>query len=300
MIGWIIAGTVIAAGIAAAFACSHYERSHVRFPRYEVEAPGLGKTFDGYTMVVLADLHENGAGRRNNRMLAEIRRIHPDAVIVAGDLVMAKHGNAAFSETIHWMKRLAYRYPVYYGLGNHEARMGWKPEEYGDAYARWYEEMKRAGVTVLDNVSLTLRNGADALTITGLDLDRRYYKKVKQPPLEPGYLEKTLGVAGKGEYHILLAHSPCYFKDYAAWGADLVFSGHYHGGTIRLPLLGGVIAPNFHPFPRYSRGKYTKNGTMMIVSGGLGTHSVNFRLGNCSEVPVVTLRAAKEQGKQRE
>ena len=105
-------------------------------------------------------------------MLAEIRRIHPDAVIVAGDLVMAKHGTAIFSETVHLMKRLAYRYPVYYGLGNHEARMGWKPEEYGDAYARWYEEMKRIGVTVLDNVSLTLRDGADALTITGLDLDR--------------------------------------------------------------------------------------------------------------------------------
>ena len=45
---------------------------------------------------------------------------------------------------------------------------------------------------------------------------------------------------------------------------------------------------------------YTKNGKTMIVSGGLGTHSVNFRLGNCSEVPVVTLRASKEQGTQRE
>ena len=283
-------GLWIAGLAAAALFLSWYERNHVAVREYEVASPALGEAFDGYTMVVMADLHDNGAGRRNNRMMASIRRIHPDAVMVAGDMVMARKGVCRYGECVRLLKRLAFRYPVYYGLGNHEDRMGRNREEYASSYREWYREMMRAGVTVLDNLSLTLREGQDALTITGLNLDKKYYRKRTKAPMEPGYLEQTLGVARREEYHILLAHSPAYFEEYAAWGADLTLSGHYHGGTIRLPFLGGFIAPDYRLFPRWSRGRFEVEGKTMIVSGGLGTHSVNFRLGNMSELLVVRLK----------
>lgn len=269
---------------------SWYERNHVAVREYEVASGAVGEAFDGYTMVVMADLHDNGAGKRNNRLMASIRRIHPDAVMVAGDMVMARKGVCRYNECARLLKRLAFRYPVYYGLGNHEDRMGKKPEEYGSAYQEWYGEMMRSGVTVLDNISLTIREGRDALTITGLNMNRTYYQNFKKVPMAPGYLEETLGVARREEYHILLAHSPAYFEEYAAWGADLTLSGHYHGGTIRLPFLGGVIAPNYELFPKWSRGRFDLDGKTMIVSGGLGTHSVNLRLGNISELLVVRLK----------
>ncbi len=287
--GLWIAAAVLAVLAVTALACSWYERNHVVIREYEVESEAVGEAFDGYTMVVLADLHDNGAGRRNNRMMASIRRIHPDAVMVAGDMVMARKGVCRYGECIRLLRRLAFRYPVYYGLGNHEDRMG-RDAAYGSCYRDWYQEMMRAGVTVLDNLSLTIREGRDALTITGLNLDKTYYQKFKKAPMEPSFLERTLGVAGRDEYHILLAHSPAYFEEYAAWGADLTLSGHYHGGTIRLPILGGVMAPSYELFPKWSRGMFRLGEKTMIVSGGLGTHSVNFRLGNQSEVLVVRLR----------
>ncbi len=287
---WIISGIVLLLLFLLLFTCSQYERKHVKVREYEVESPDIGEAFDGYTMAVMADLHDEGAGRRNNRMMAAIRRVHPDAVMVAGDMVMARKGRCRYAETIRLMKRLAFRYPVYYGLGNHEDRMGREPEVYGDAYTDWYEGMMRAGVTVLDNISVTLRDGKDAVTITGLNMDKSYYHKFHLKPMEDGYLDKTLGFARGDEYHILLAHSPSYFEDYARWGADLTFSGHYHGGTIRLPGIGGLISPNLELFPKYSRGKYQKGKKTMIVSGGLGTHSVNIRLGNMSELLVVRLK----------
>lgn len=286
---WMIVAAVFVVLLIFLLWCSFYERNHVRIREYQVESPDIGEAFDGYTMVVMADLHDAGAGRRNNRMMASIRRIHPDAVMVAGDMVMARKGKCCYEETLRLMKRLGFRYPVYYALGNHEDRMNRESELYGDAYREWYEGLMRAGVTVLDNISLTLRDGKDAFTITGLNMDKEYYTKFRSRPMESGYLNKTLGVARRDEYHILLAHSPAYFDEYAEWGADLTFSGHYHGGTIRLPLLGGLISPGFHLFPRYSRGKYEKGKKVMIVSGGLGTHSVNFRLGNMSELLVVKL-----------
>ncbi|QNM06157.1 metallophosphoesterase [Qiania dongpingensis] len=287
---WIITGIVLLLLFLLLFVCSQYERKHVAVREYEVESPDIGEAFDGYTMAVMADLHDEGAGRRNNRMMAAIRRVHPDAVMVAGDMVMARKGRCRYEETIRLMKRLAFRYPVYYGLGNHEDRMGREPEVYGDAYTDWYEGMMRAGVTVLDNISVTLRDGKDAITITGLNMDKSYYHKFHLKPMEDGYLDKTLGFARGDEYHILLAHSPSYFEEYARWGADLTFSGHYHGGTIRFPGIGGLISPNLELFPKYSRGKYQKGKKTMIVSGGLGTHSVNIRLGNMSELLVVRLK----------
>lgn len=288
--GLWIAGIILAVLIFLVLFLSWYERNHVAVREYEVSSDKLGEAFDGYTMVVMADLHDNGAGRRNNRMMASIRRVHPDAVMVAGDMVMARKGICRYKECVRLLKRLAFRYPVYYGIGNHEDRMGRNREEYGPAYREWYGEMMRSGVTVLDNLSLTIREGRDALTITGLNLDSSYYRKFKKVPMEPGYLEETLGVARRDEYHILLAHSPAYFEEYAAWGADLTLSGHYHGGTIRLPLLGGVIAPDHRLFPKWSRGRFDLGGRTMIVSGGLGTHSVNLRLGNMSELLVVRLK----------
>ncbi len=287
--GLWIAGIVLAALAVTVLVLSWYERNHVAVREYEVVSAAVGEAFDGYTMVVMADLHDNGAGRRNNRMMAAIRRIHPDAVMVAGDMVMARKGVCRYQECVRLLRRLAFRYPVYYGLGNHEARMG-QDDAYGESFRDWYQEMMRAGVTVLDDLSLTIREGKDALTITGLNLDKMYYQKFKKVPMEPGCLERSLGVARRDEYHILLAHCPAYFEEYAAWGADLTLSGHYHGGTIRLPFLGGVMAPNYELFPRWSRGRFDLGEKTMIVSGGLGTHSVNFRLGNMSELLVVRLR----------
>ncbi|MDO7206165.1 hypothetical protein Q5M85_20820 [Paraclostridium bifermentans] len=48
----------------------------------------------------------------------------------------------------------------------------------------------------------------------------------------------------------MLAHTPFFFEDYSDYGADLVLSGHVHGGIIRLPLLGGVLSPNREFFPK--------------------------------------------------
>ena len=291
MTGWIIAAGLLVLAAAAALARSFYEQGHVTVKEYAVESERLGKAFDGYTMAVLADLHDKGAGRRNNRMMAAIRRLHPDAVMAAGDLVFAKGGKCRFEESLRILKRLAYRYPVYYSLGNHEERMR---RENPEAWSRWYREVSRTGTVLLDNVSVTLRDGGDALTITGLSMGKAYYKKKGKRVMEPEFLKDTLGVASASEYHILLAHSPAYFPDYAAWGADLALSGHYHGGTVRLPGLRGVFSPDFRLFPRYSYGLYRRGKSVMAVSGGLGTHTINFRLGNPSELVVIRLKSLEK------
>ena len=109
------------------------------------------------------------------------------------------------------------------------------------------------------------------------------------------YVERKLGQADSRYFNILLAHNPMYFENYAKWQQpDLVLSGHVHGGLVRLPILGGVIAPNLHLFPKYDGGMFQKGDTTMIVSRGLGIHSVEFRMWNPAELVVIEITPAKD------
>ena len=74
---------------------------------------------------------------------------------------------------------------------------------------------------------------------------------------------------------------------YLKWGADLVLSGHFHGGMVRVPGLGGVISPHLSVFPSYDYGYYQNGNQISIISSGLGQHSIPVRLGNLPEVVVI-------------
>ena len=82
------------------------------------------------------------------------------------------------------------------------------------------------------------------------------------------------------------------FKGYAAAGADLVLTGHAHGGQVRIPFIGGLIAPNQGLFPNYTEGIYHENNCDMVVSRGLGNSIIPIRINNMPELVIVTLTSS--------
>jgi len=106
--------------------------------------------------------------------------------------------------------------------------------------------------------------------------------------MDENYLEQLLGEADEEAYQILLAHNPAYFENYAAWGADLSLAGHVHGGIVRIPFLNkGVLSPSIQLFPKYDGGIYSIEKKTMLVSCGLGSHTIPFRLFNPGELWVL-------------
>jgi hypothetical protein len=85
----------------------------------------------------------------------------------------------------------------------------------------------------------------------------------------------------------LLTHRPELFDLYAENNMDLVFAGHAHGGQIRIPFIGGVVAPDQGWFPQYSSGKYMHGDSTMYVSRGLGNSIIPVRINNNPEILVV-------------
>ncbi len=288
MIRWI--ATAGALGTAACLARSEYEKQHFSVEEISIRSEKIRKD---KTFVFLSDLHNNEFGSENRRLLAAIRQVRPDAVLIGGDMMVCK-GKRDVQVPLRLIRRLTREFPVYCGNGNHENRMVWERETYGGLYEEYRDQLKRMGVIYLENG--TAAWGPD-VEISGVDLEWRYYRKAlfqKLDPLPRDYLTRRLGrVRGTGreeKFQILLAHSPMYFKEYAAWGADLTLAGHFHGGTIRIPGLGGVMTPQYQFFIPWCAGNFETDGKRMLVSRGLGTHSINIRLNNRPQLAVVRLK----------
>lgn len=241
-----------------------------------------------YIFALLADLHNKTYGQDNAKLLAAVDKVNPDMVLCAGDIMTTKP-KYSLDVASSLIKNLAAKYPVYYGIGNHEYRMKLYREYYKDAFEIYTDELKNVGVRVLDNETVQ----EPAFHVTGLSIDRKYYKRFQKTFMEEEYLTDTLGTVSKDKYHILIAHNPEYFERYADWGADLVVSGHIHGGIMRLPLLGGVISPKPVLFPKYDGGQFERNKTTMILSRGLGMHTFPIRIFNPGELVVIHLLPCK-------
>lgn len=254
--------------------------------KYTVESSRLPKTFDGFKLVVISDLHDSKYGLDNISISFDLIRREPDAILIAGDLItgLADRDYTEVSRMLRMLNKIA---PVYYGLGNHEVREH-------DNIKKYMEKIKTLPqLYILDNTSVkierTTENGEkEAITISGLTLDKKHYsRRNRRAFMEDGYIQEKLGEKTE-DFTILLAHHPDYFNNYAGWGADLIFSGHLHGGLVRLPLIGGLLSPQIKLFPKYDKGEFVKNSSTMIVSAGLGTHSVP-RIFNPPELLVVEL-----------
>lgn len=256
--------------------------------KFEIHSDKLSEQWQNTRIVMLSDFHNNSYGLDMEAVLEKITELSPDYVMIAGDMYNgdAKCDNKNAEK---FLTRLAAKFPVYYGLGNHEYRTMIYPEEYPHKYEEFEKMIKNTGITLLKNETVKLKKGTGTVAVWGLMIDRSFYKKLKRTVMQNDYMEKLLGKPDRKEFNILLAHHPYYFPQYAAWGADLVFSGHLHGGMARIPGIGGVIAPNYRLFPKYDRGRFDEGSSVMILSAGIGTHTVNIRPFNPAEIVAVDL-----------
>ena len=244
---------------------------------------------DKAKFVFLSDLHNRQYGYKNETLFNDIVSLEPDFIVFGGDMItscMEKWSD--YSDTLDFIKRLAEKYPVYYGMGNHEERLKRKPEKFPDGeYKRLIESLNKINAPIIDDKKIVLAEYG--ITIYGINLEHRFYQKVITKPIPNGYIKDKLGDTSADTYNILIAHNPEHFKAYANWGADLVLSGHVHGGIIRLPILGGVISPALKLFPKYDGGTFTHNGSNMVLSRGIGSHTVPIRVNNKAELILIEL-----------
>jgi hypothetical protein len=236
----------------------------------------LPEGFDGAVAVQLSDLHGATFGADNETLLRRVRSAQPDYIFLTGD-ILDRVRETPQSYAIELGAALSQIAPTYYVTGNHEWALG------------NVEELKRGleevGVTVLTNEYVTLERGGDSIVLAGID-DPNGYADQKTPEEVADEVNRDFS----DPFWLLLAHRNNLFKgQYSLLGADLVVTGHGHGGLIRLPFTDGLMSVERTWFPSYTAGFYEENGSTLFVSRGLGNSGRTFRLFNRPELVVLTL-----------
>nr|WP_326186243.1 metallophosphoesterase [uncultured Oscillibacter sp.] len=265
---------LLLAVLAALFV--RWDNTALQVTRFDPVFAGLPEGFDGCRAVVLGDLHTACFGADNGELFDAVRAEAPDYIFFIGDLLDALHDVPAdyAASVADGLSAIA---PTYYVTGNHEWAIGDVPE--------LKETLAAHGVTVLSNQFLQLERNGSAIVLAGID-DPNGYADQKTPEEVAMEVRAAYG----DPFWILLAHRNNYFPEhYSLLGADLVVSGHGHGGLVRLPFTDGLISTERTLFPSYTAGLYEENGSVLFVTRGLGNSGSTFRLFNRPEVAVVTL-----------
>ena len=239
------------------------------------------------TFAVLADLHGLVFGQNHQTLYKAIIDANPDAILVAGDMVV--HGSTETLEAAAGLfLRLCEIAPVFYVLGNHEYKMYLNPDT-RNLYLNYEKLLTSAGICFLHNEHMAVELQGSDFVFHGLELPIEYYHKPNSPALSLTTMEELIGMPSQPGVHVLLAHNPKYGNTYFSWGADLILSGHYHGGILRLNENHGLTCPQFLFLPPYCCGKFTRGSQHMIVSAGLVEHTIPIRIHNPRELILVDL-----------
>ena len=260
------------------------EHNWIQYKTTYVECQNLSKHRE-LRICLITDLHNNR--KKLERLIQQIGAFSPEVILLAGDLVdKHKPENPQAEKFLAALQTL--NVPVFYSAGNHELSLTEKYPQNWELYLKRLPE----NVCFLDNTSVLFCE-EDGICISGLSLPRIYYKK--------GSLYNSiedLPDIKLPEYkvHILMAHHPEYAELYEKYRADLIVSGHLHGGLLRLPFIGGVVSPRLC-LPKGGDAGLSQlpQHNQLFVSRGLGSHTIPLRFFNRVEVNFLVLKGTKEE-----
>ena len=239
--------------------------------------------------VMISDLHDTDVSHDGNeKLFGSIVSLDPDFIILAGDMInsyMTRNFDTDVAFAL--LRRLSENYRMYYGLGNHEQRFKEEPDRFPGMFEELTDNIQKLGIKLLSDSFIDDEN--TGIRIYGFDIPIEQYRRIGAGDLPKGKLNGVFGTVDKERYNILIAHNPVFFKDYAEFSPDLVLAGHLHGGVVALPGIGGVISPQLKLFPKYDYGRYESGATTMIVSRGIGWHTIPIRIFNKAEIVSVVI-----------
>lgn len=271
--------------LAAAAGGVYWQNVWVDHSRRVISDSRLPKSFDGFTILHLSDLHF-GLSSFARRQTLSRKYGRPDVIAVTGDL-LDRYDPEWLRAAADWVKQAVKIAPVYFVPGNHEARAK-------EHYPAVRETLEQAGAKVLEDRGVLWKRSGEAIALLGIR-DPQFFET------KEGFSHAIHRLAqGKPEFSILLSHRPERLAQYAKEGFSLVLSGHAHGGQVRLPGIGGLYAPDQGIFPRYTSGVYRLGSTRMVVSRGIGTNFCCPRLLNRPEAATIVLRRNRQERKHRD
>lgn len=288
-----------------------YENYRIVIIKEEIELKRLPEAFDGFTILLLSDLHEKRFGNKQERLVRQINEIEHDLIAIAGD--MLNHDTIDPLPFFELLEGIKNQRPILFAKGNTD------PEEY-DMFTGeitvFGQELTKRGVTLL-NKPFAIKKEEDTLFITSFQLFSRIQHFLNTWREHPDgikreeywrSIETFWKEVDDREVKIALTHYPVShrlledltFKERRIPDYDLILAGHYHGGQFRIPFYGALYVPEavdgWFPPQEIVSGLQDYVDYKQYISRGLGASKLfgflNFRLFNPPEINVLVLKSS--------
>jgi len=178
-----------------------------------------------FRILQISDVHNKVFSDNNKELINTIKKLNADIIVITGDLIDRKTED--FKNVFSLIEKLNHiNKDIYHVSGNHE---------WGNPYMeKFLNGLKERNVTILNNNNTQLTKKGVTLNLLGVD------------DVSTGHedLKKAFNNIDQELYSILLSHSPGIIENYNNIPADLILSGHTHGGQVRLPFIGALVAPD--------------------------------------------------------
>lgn len=247
-----------------------YNAHHVTAVHYNVKT-GKAISSGNIRIVGFADSHV-GVTLSGDDMAREMERIQaedPDIVVIAGDFVDDDTKRDDMIKACEALGSLETTYGVYYASGNHDK--GYMPDNRGFTIDELYAELEKNNVTVLEDEAVKVTDGFNIIGRKDKHDDSR---------IEIQELTKNIS---PDDFTLVLDHQPNDYDNEASANADLVYSGHTHGGHIwPSGYVGLLIKANDFVY-----GQTVREKTNFIVTSGISGWAIPFKTGAVSEYTVI-------------
>ena len=217
----------------------------------------------------ISDFHSN-AIKNLDELLINIKNFDPDFIILTGDII--DYGTASKIErSVYFLKKLSsLNKSTYYITGNHE--------EAGPNLDVFLKEIDKLGIKYLKNEGELLNVNGNKIYLYGTSMFSFSYENYNP---------------SKESVNIILSHFSKNVRDNYRGDEDFIFSGHTHGGQVRMPIIGGLLAPGEGALPDFDKGAFLYKNSTIYVDSGLGNTFLPLRFldqiqySNITLVPVV-------------
>lgn len=287
----------------AIIACNYIGNRNFKESFYAVSSL---KVNNKIRVIQISDLHNSLYGKDNEKLIDRIGKLKPDIIVYTGDCLDSKSDDTR--RIINLCTELSKIAPSYYIYGNNEVEkyydfplnLEWldytlgfddnnrDPQALIDIKDEFAMELEASGITVLKNEFSTITIGANTVDIYGV--------LTSNPSAFWEYcgesFEKYL-YTNESNLKITLIHEPLIFEEFTpdSWG-DLMLAGHYHGGTVKIPMLGPLYTHEGGFLPQrsghYVFGRYDVQGSPMIISSGMDNKNI-LRINNEPELVIIDI-----------
>lgn len=274
---WVIVVFCIVIVAAAVFILNFLHNRHVSLTAYTFESENLPAEFDGFSVMVISDYHNAWF---YDQIGDYMDQTNPDLVLFTGDLTELPDSRMSNLERL--VERIPENSEIMAVSGNHETE--------SVRYDYIMNKLREWGIHVLEDEATDIYRGDSHIKVIGLKDPGVATRKIGQSKMEDmKWFVNAVLYDDPDCFSILACHRANLYPNLKDSNADLMLSGHLHGGIVRLPGIGGLIGENMEFRPDYTFGEYDEGSTKMIVSRGCDSNFLKMRFFNGPEVLLVTL-----------